>query len=1156
MSQLSEGFLSLPPEYQGVIDLAQEKYAISVIPLQELVGGWSGAMVYLVSVTFQDSSRIEHYVLKLDRVKQKSSTDEMTRHKQALECAPSEFAYRHMAEMAFDRVESDSAIAIFYAIAGQSLLQYKPLSRFERQSQIGEIFKATYAYLLDGWNEGRAFVQALHPQELLHRWLGFRLEQGGNIERFLTAVSGAHPDIPGFILQEEIFPNPLLFAREVEPWNDTRPIDILTGFIHGDLNTNNILVDFPSDDGQMEGYYLIDFALFKEDLPLLYDHRYLEMSYLILKLSQIPFPKLVDLLVRLGQEHGLDPESSPVELAGIGRVLHVARDTFDAWVQEYYPSLSDDLWCQYWLAGVAAGLAYCHKSSLSDEARLMGLMYAAANLKRCMHMFDIPGPNQGHQLYDPDRFALGPQVEGRTLAPSAPLKHNLPTQLTSFIGREGLVNDVKDLLNRQDVRLVTLSGPGGTGKTRLALKIAEELLDRYRDGVFFVSLTEVIQPELVASKIAQPLEVRAGGNRPLLENLKSYLQGQQMLIILDNFEHVLSAATMVAELLSAAPELEILVTSRVTLNLRGEHVYQVPPMVTPPVKGIPSIEDLRGIESIQLFLDRAQMVRSDFSLSEKNAEDIARICKRLDGLPLAIELASARLNLLSPQDILDRLGDRLKLLKDGARDLPDRQQALRKTIDWSYELLDQPERTLFNRLGIFVGGFDLEAAEAVCNPEAELDVLTGVSLLLNNSLLRQEKAPNGQTRFRMLETIREYALERVEAQGEMENLSRGYSHYYARKINETMGLKIYSSEATAWLDWIENELDNVEATLEWSQSTPEGLELGPPLIINLTWFWYRRGYFHEGRRWAERVLRSPAAQEGTLGRALALQGAALLAMWQADLTTARARADECVDLWSRMEEEHPLAMALMSKGIVLLNMGEDAAAHSLLETSQEIFKEVNDPYFYAITLVHLGNVSLGLADPEQALGWLQKAYALSKEIGDGWTISFALNNLGEVARVRGEYELADEYYQKSEALLKEMGDHGDLARLIHSRGYVALHKGNHDEAEESFRKALTMFRRLGNQRGMAECIAGLAGSRVDNGQAIRGAKLLGSAQALMEDAGASWWPADRVEVERIRQALQARLDDDFSQAWSAGRGLNLEEAVALAMNVDSGRPHA
>jgi predicted ATPase len=1145
--QVATDFISLPPEYQEVIRLAQEKLGIIVSPLQELLGGWSDAAVYLVSVSFQESKRVEHYVLKLDHKNPKARSDEITRHKQARGSAPADFASHHMAEMAFERIEQDGAIAIFYAIAGQSLLNYQPLSRYERQAQLGEIFRATCLLLLEGWNEHKTVEQALHPQQILKQWLGFRIEPDQPIERFLSAYLHIRPETPGFIIHQGIFPNPLVYARQLAVWRDARPIDIFSGFIHGDLNTNNILVKFSPEDSRIEGYYLIDFALYKEGLPLLYDQRYLEMSYLILKLSQVPFQRMVQLLVGMGDEKGNDPALAPVELAGVSQLIKAAREAFAEWVQERHPSLSDDLWGQFCLAGVAAGLTYTHKTGLPDEARLAGLIFAAANLKRYASLFGIPGPNMVQQLYDSHQPASEMPVVGTIAAPSYEPPNNLPNQATNFIGRADQVAGVKDLLTRQDIRLITLSGPGGTGKTRLAIQVAAELLDHFPEGVLFVSLAEVSQLDMVVPKIAQQLEVRQGGSRPLLENLKSYLRDKCLLLILDNFEQVVSSAPLVIELLAAAPELKVLVTSRKILNLRGEHVYPVPPLKIPQGSDLSTVLELKAIESVQLFIDRAEAADPGFSLTEKNKDAIAAICQRLDGLPLAIELTAARLNLLPPEVILARMDNRLKLLTGGARDLPARQRTLRDTIDWSYGLLDEHEQGLFARLGVFVGGFDLEAAEVICSSKVELDVFEGIAGLVNDSLLQREESATGRPRFRMLETLREYALERLEELGEGEEMRHRHAHFYTGKLVDEMGFKVYHAEANTWLNWIESELDNIEATLAWTQSTAQGLEMGPPLIAYLTWFWYRRGYFHEGRRWAEQVLDSPAAREGSLGRAMALQGCSLLALWQADLMTARSRADECLQLWQGLRDDHFLGIAFMNSGIVLINMGEDSAAHPVLVKAQELFKAVDDPFFYAITLVHLGNVALGLGNVQEAQGWLDRAYTLSRENGEDWTISFALNNLGELARVKGDYLQAGKWYRQSEALLRKMGDKGDLARLIHNQGCIALHADDLNGAESHYRRSLTMFRRLGNQRGIAECLAGLAGLSAARGQHPLGARLLGAAHALMNAVGAAWWPADRSEIERYLHEIQSNLAEDaFDRAWTSGENLTLEQAVALA----------
>lgn len=1149
MSELATGFQTLPIEYQSIIQLAQDQHEIAILPLQQLAGGWSGAILYLVSVSWQGSSRLEHLVLKLDRKSGKSKSDEITRHQAALSKSPPDFARQHLAQMAFERVEHENAVAIFYAIAGQSLRDYLPLSAYQRQSQLETIFAATNHYLLAEWNAGARFEPALHPRLLLEKWLGFRLEAGGNIESFLQKTCHIPPDTPGLLINAEVYPNPLAYARLPEYWGSPRPIDVLAGFIHGDLNTNNILAKFSPNAAELEGYYLIDFALLKEHLPLLYDQRYLEMSYLMLSLGRVPLARWVELVERLAQVDVLAPEQAPIELAGVCAVIGSGRRAFQAWVQENHPSLHDDLWGQYWLAGVAAGLGYCHKTSLPEEERLAGLIFAAANLKRYASLYKIPPPGEVRLLYEASRApkTTSPPPASPPLA-RAP-QHNLPAQPTRFIGRQKELADVRAMLLRQEVRLVSLTGPGGTGKTRLSLEIASALLEHFPEGVYFIPLAEIADPQLVVSKIAQQLEVQEAGSQPLLENLKDYLRDRSFLLVLDNFEQVVSAAPLLTDLLGASPGLKALITSRVVLNLRGEHEYAVPPLLLPETVEGASIERLAEYESIQLFVERSRAADPAFALSDENAGSVSEICRRLDGLPLAIELAAARIKLLTPREMLARLSDRLRLLTGGARDLPARQRTLRNTLDWSYSLLNPDEQRLYARLGVFVGGFTLEAAEAVCNPDNRLDVMEGVLSLVNNSLLQQSKSEQGQSRYRMLETIRAYALEKLEEHADLAEMRRQHAQFYAAMVIQETDKKLFSPEATFWLNWIESQYDNIHAALVWSQESPQSFALGLQLAADLIWFWYRRGYFNEGRTWTEHMLSSPLVRDYSLERAIALINNAQMAMWQSDLDVAEARSKEGLSIVQALENEELMPVAMIITGVALINMGKDRQAHSILQEAQALFKEFDLPYQYAIVLVHLGNVALGLGDPDEAQGWLEQALEVMRKHGDEWGLSFALNNLGEVARVRGDYPLARAYYVESEALLRSTRDHGDLARLVHSLGYVAQQEGDYEQAEARFQESLAMFRRLGNKRGIAECLAGLAGLAARQGRVQWGAALLAAAQALLSASRASWWPADRVEIEHNRSMMQAALDgQDFQAAWSSGQAMTLDQAIAYASN--------
>ena len=1146
MPELTTDFQSLPEEYQHIIWLAQDTYKITVAPLQLLVGGWSGAVVYLVSVSSNETKRVEHCILKLDRKGKNARSDEVTRHNTVLSTSTPEFAREHIAELVFDRVEHEGVIAIFYRIAGQSLLKYRPLANYERQSQLKTIFTETNTVLLKKWNISQTFEQAVHPQKVLEKWLGFRLDAGSNTERFLQETCGVDPDVVGFLINGHVFPNPLLHARKLEPWGKVRAMDVAIGFIHGDLNANNILVKFSEDKESLEGYYLIDFALFKEGMPLLYDQRYLEMSYLTHAMSQVSFTKSINFLTLLAVADVPDPRKVPIEMSGVSEVIGSARGAFAEWVEVNHPSMHDDLWGQYWLAGVAAGLGYCHKPGMSDQQRLAGLIYAAANLRRYAVTFNLPTPMDVELLYDNNK---SDSDSHGTSKPKQP-KHNLPAQPTPFIGRAKQITALKELLLRTDTHLVTLMGPGGTGKTRLSLQVAQELLDQFPNGVYFVPLADDTNADQFISRVAQQLAVREGG-RPLLENVKDYLRDKQMLLVMDNFEQLVSAAPIVAELLAAAPQLKIITSSRIALNLHGEREFQVPPLELPQADNESALENLIENEAVILFVERARTAHPNFVLTIDNASAVAEICRRLDGLPLALELAAARIKLLQPQAILSRLDDKLKLLTGGARDLPTRHQTLRNTLEWSYDLLHQDEKFLHARLSIFVGGFTFEAAEAVCNPDGKLDILEGLTSLVNNSLLRQEETADGEPRFGMLETIRSYALERLTESGEMDTLREQHARYFSDVIMNRMGFpQLYSENAAQWLIWLEREHDNIRATLTWSLAAPENNELGAGLVIILFWFWYRRGYFSEGRMWSDRLLASPALQTASQSRVFALGCSGLLSVWQGRQETGLALLQEGLAIQQKLEEAQWLAPLLfMANGVALINMGRDGEAQPLLEQAQKLFKEQNNDYFHAVTLIHLGNAELGLGHVEQARAYHEEALAKARIINENWLITFALNNLGEVARTQGQFDQARKHYEECELLLRATGDRGDVARFVHNLGYIAQHEEELELAEAQFKKSLKMFRQLGNRRGIAECLAGLAGLKARQGQTEWGAIMLSAAETVLKVTGGAWWPADRVEVERNREMMQSALSaDEFAKVQMTGRAMNIDQAIAFASN--------
>src|SRR5437868_24839 len=503
-----------------------------------------------------------------------------------------------------------------------------------------------------------------------------------------------------------------------------------------------------------------------------------------------------------------------------------------------------------------------------------------------------------------DRFSEKPvkQVEPRPT--------NIPVQRTRFVGREKEVAAAKELLLRQDVRLVTVTGPGGIGKTRLAVEVARGLIERFPGGIHFVPLSSLSDPGLIASVIVQTLGIREVGGQSPLEILKKNLQDSlhaPMLLLLDNFEHVIQAAPTVAELLGIAPDLKILVTSRAALHVYGEHEFPVPTLAVPDSRSMPPVEVLSQYPAVALFIQRAVAAKPDFELNRENALAVTEICARLDGLPLSIELAAARVKVLSPSSMLTRLASRLQLLTGGARDLPTRQQTLRGAIDWSYDLLSAAERKLFRRLSVFVGGCNLESVEAVCDTKSDLDLdlLDGMASMVDKSLLQQVEQANGESRFVMLETIREYALEKLEASGE-EALTKRAHAAYSLVLAEEEPTEQSGAEGAEWLERFALEHDNFRASLEWLTETGDaewGLRLGAALFR----FWETREYLAEGRVRLGKLLKLAGGAAPTKARARPVFAAGVLAGEQGDYVSADTLIRESLDIARQLRdrsEEH------------------------------------------------------------------------------------------------------------------------------------------------------------------------------------------------------------------------------------------------------------
>ena len=505
------------------------------------------------------------------------------------------------------------------------------------------------------------------------------------------------------------------------------------------------------------------------------------------------------------------------------------------------------------------------------------------------------GEHRLKDLFRPERIfqlsAPGLPSEFPPLRTLESRPNNLPMQPTPLVGRERETAEVADRVKIEEARLLTLTGPGGTGKTRLALQAAADLLEEFEDAVFFVALATITDPALVASAIAGPLGVKESGDQPLEEGLKAYLRDRNLLLVLDNFEQVLEGAPLVGGLLDACPKLKVLATSRIPLRLYGEIEYPVPPLALPDPTVLPPLEVLTQYEAVRLFVERAKAVKGDFEITNESAPAVAEICARLDGLPLAIELAAARVRLLPPQKMLQRLGNRMKLLKGGARDLPTRQQTLRGAIDWSHDLLEEDEKTLFGRLSVFAGGRTLEAMEEICDPEGDLDALEGVESLVGKSLLKQEEGSGGEPRFVMLETVHEYAREKLKESGWAEEMQRLHAAYFLAMAEEAEP-ELRGPREQEWMDRLEAEHDNLRVALSWSLGGGDGV-LGLRLAGALGQFWKVRGHFSEGRGWLEEAL-AGCGEAPPDARARVLAESGNLAMDQGDFERSKASSQEAL----------------------------------------------------------------------------------------------------------------------------------------------------------------------------------------------------------------------------------------------------------------------
>jgi non-specific serine/threonine protein kinase len=745
------------------------------------------------------------------------------------------------------------------------------------------------------------------------------------------------------------------------------------------------------------------------------------------------------------------------------------------------------------------------------------------------------------------------------LPPSQTPRTNLSLPPTPLIGRAHELAAVKQLLQQDNLRLLTLTGPGGTGKTRLSLQIAAELSESFADGVWFVPLSAINDPALVISAITQALGLKENALTSLQTGLKDFLRGKQMLLLLDNFEQLLAAAPLVTELLAACPNIKFLITSRAALKVRWEHEFPVPPLALPALQA--SVTTLAQSPAVVLFLERARAVKPDFELNEDNAPIIAEICARLDGLPLALELAAARIRVLTPRTMLQRLGQSLKLLSGGARDLPERQQTIRNTIQWSCDLLSDEEQRLFRRLAVFVGGFTLEAAEAIGNDAGELDVLDGVASLVDKSLLQQREQSDGEPRFSMLLTIKEYGLELLASGGEITAAEQAHTNYFLA-LAEQAEPQLTGANPKRWLDQLEQEHDNLRAVFEralHNGQSDEGLRLAGAI-----WrFWSLRSHFREGSERLETLLQATQTAGPTALRAKVLSGAATLEQNQGDYEEARLLNEEALRIRRALNDKPGIAAALTSLGWIAWRQNEYERARTLSEEAAALHSELGnqpgvvqarntlawvahyqgdfeqarqlheecvrfrktfkDKHRLAFSQGMLGWTLHKLGQADEAINLIDATLATMREMEDRQMIAWFSALRADIALAQKQLALAASLLETSHTIFSEIGDRYGLALALSLLGVLKLQEGHPRAARKSLLESFTLSRDIQDRHGIAICLERLAYVAEHEQQPTTAARLLSASETLRRQLGIRLSEMDESFLGQHQQALRTAL---------------------------------
>jgi predicted ATPase/DNA-binding CsgD family transcriptional regulator len=732
---------------------------------------------------------------------------------------------------------------------------------------------------------------------------------------------------------------------------------------------------------------------------------------------------------------------------------------------------------------------------------------------------------------------------------------NFPVQLTSFIGREREVADVKRLLLSS--HLVTLTGAGGSGKTRLAIQIASIVSENFSDGVWLVDLASLREPALVLQLVAQVFGLRPSADQSLLETLLSFLRPKHLLLILDNCEHLREACVQLAQvLLSQSPELRILATSREPLAIAGETIYPVSGLAWPAVaeKLEVNLQDLMQFEAVRLFVERARAIAPDFNLTPENARSTVDTCRRLDGLPLALELASARVNVLTVQEIAHRLDDRFELLIPTQHvGIELRHATLRAAIDWSYDLLTTKEQALLCRLAVFEAGCTLDTAESVCSGEdiAAQDILNLISSLINKSLVVAETVGRTQARYRLLETIREYALEKLEEVGQKERLRDRHLDWFLAQAEEAAP-KLIDTYQQLWLNWLEGEHDNLRAALAWSLSSDQ-IEAGLRITIALYRFWEIRGYVLEGMTWFERLLAQADEGINVVVRANACTYAAFLAMFLGNTSKAMDYGLEAVSLAEAADDKDNSILILALGGLASGTQaaGDYQTAFTIQKRMIQLLRHSpGDPFVLGMVLFVQGEAAIVLGHYDTARTLLDESLAMAREAGDAFRSAHALNAFGDLARCEQDYAEAQSNYEQSAALLHELGALRDRAYVLQNLGSTCLYLGDLERALGCFRESMAAHQVQQNAPGMLECLPGFATTTVMAGLPGPGVRLLAASAALSRQPSSPAWKATRLELERYYELARASLtESEFVAEQAAGRAMSLEQAVDFALNL-------